>query len=625
MMSTAHYYMNSSFIFLLFVSEFIITTLSDQYLTEECERVRRPIDQLSVDELMLYVEGMQAIRANGKYQVLIDAHKEHTEIHRGSSFFFYHTYYVWEVETQIRDLGGKYKCFSLPYYDWTIDAGNEHHPFILNTVFGGDGDPNHHNCVTNPNGGGISTNWGPDKWPIKELCNPDENVDIGCCLKRNLWSDSELGNAHEIGSIVQRPTFEKFEGGIAFHHQKVHWLFGLGDECASCAMATGYSPDDPIFMLLHSFTAYLRAVWASCHGYAVLSGEELDDHSEAYDPRCAEGYPDCGVIELDDIYQFGDMVNQKWSITSTMEVTPRKMWDFNDWNIRFDRGTFIDRAGLETSGECDIDSLRNSKWLLPPKKKKNEFESSSNYDRLQILDRVSAPDDALSKMVYNDEVGILEEIEQEHSSALLERLEREQSLRRQEVMNMEDVIESKVMSKSTNFLNELNEMAMEHYDGMEWEGRDVVDLLKEEAHLRTHDGEEFDIPILERREPISFDQMDVDEQSHSDDVLENVLPIQMEEEQKEIESEGKEMEDIIAERRESGIPQEMELLNVNINASLQRAPPTHWQKYGDTYRAFAAAFIIFYWSFRFYQFIRSRGCDVKESLLRATERAYGSV
>merc|ERR1712217_453981 len=117
----------------------------------------------------------------------------------------------------------------------------------------------------------------------------------------------------------------------------------------------------------------------------------------------------------------------------------------------------------------------------------------------------------------------------------------------------------------------------------------------------------------------------VDEQSESDDVLENEISIQMDDqEQKIIEFEDEEMENI-TEDEEFVVPQEMELLNVNINASLQRAPPTHWQKYGDSYRAFAAAFIIFYWSFRLYQFIRSRGCDVKETLLRATERAYGSV
>ena len=96
---TASFYHHSPNMILIFLLLLSVSTFCEQYLPEDCERVRRPVDELSVDELMLYVEGMQAIRANGKYQVLIDAHKEHTEIHRGSSFFFYHTYYVWEVET----------------------------------------------------------------------------------------------------------------------------------------------------------------------------------------------------------------------------------------------------------------------------------------------------------------------------------------------------------------------------------------------------------------------------------------------------------------------------------------------------------------------------------------------
>lgn len=259
------------------------------------------------------------------------------------------------------------------------------------------GDPEHHNCVTTPDGEAISINWGPDKWPIKELCNPEENADTGCCLKRNLWPEVELGTIDEIGDIVTRSSFGSFESGIAYHHLIVHRLFGMSNVCPTDNVhcdAAGYLPNDPIFMLLHSFTAYLRAVWASCHGYDLLSNEELDDHPEAYDPQCADGYPDCGVIELDDVYEFGDMVNQQWSITSTMDVTPRKMWDFNDWNVRFDIGSFIERAGLDISTGCDIDHLRNSKWLTSSKDSKTK----------------------------RNEIEMLEEIELEHSKALLERL-----------------------------------------------------------------------------------------------------------------------------------------------------------------------------------------------------------
>jgi len=340
-------------------------TAADPYLKEPCERIRRPIDQLPREELMLYVEGMQQIRASGKYQILIDAHKEHTEIHRGSSFFFYHSYYVWEVETQIRMLGGRFKCFALPYYDWTIDAGNEADPFILNSVFGGDGDPEHHNCVMTPEGK-LSQNWGVDKWPVQELCNPQENPEVGCCLKRNLWAEGDpLGDALEIGNVLKRDQWNQMGGGIAFHHQKVHWLFGAGDDCVSCAMATGYSPDDPIFMLLHSFTAYLRATWAACHGYDHLTGEDLDGKTEVYEPKCAEGYPDCGVIQLDDVYEFGDVPLYKWSITSHMDITPRSMWDFADWNIRYDPGTFHRRGGFfDDDSPCSATGLKFSRWFI---------------------------------------------------------------------------------------------------------------------------------------------------------------------------------------------------------------------------------------------------------------------
>jgi len=350
---------------LLLLCAFLGTCLSERVtLDEDCVRVRRPVHELDHTELMLYVEGLQQIRANGKFQIMIDAHHENTAIHRGSSFFFYHTYYVWEVESQIRKIGGKFACFSVPYYDWTIDAGHEDDPWILNSVFGGDGNPGNHNCVKGTSGATGSKNWGPDLWPLNELCNAVENPDA-CCLKRNLMPEVDLGTAQETGELVERVEFSGFEGGCAFYHQKVHWLFGLGDECVSCAMATGYSPDDPIFMLLHSYTAFLRAVWAACHGYDRIAGHELDGHEEAYKAECAEGFfdGDCGVVELDDVYDFGDMPKYGWSLTSQVEVTPRSMWDFSDWNTVYDMSDFLERTGLEHSAVCDVANFEKSKWL----------------------------------------------------------------------------------------------------------------------------------------------------------------------------------------------------------------------------------------------------------------------
>jgi len=309
---------------------------------------------MTTDDLMLFVEGLQAIRANGKYQVIVDAHFAETIVHHGSSSFFYHTYYVWEVETQIRALGAKFDCFSMPFYDFTLDAGHEDDPFVLNSVLGGDGDAEHNDCV-----GG---QWDVDRWPLRELCRDGEDPDIGCCLKRSLWtemgSNYSLSNASAFAQILEEETFGAFVEGASFEHQAVHWLIGNRDHCTDCAMASSYSPDDPIFLLLHSFMAYLRASWAACHGFDALTGDELDAQPMAYTPFCAPGYDECGPIELDDVFDFGVLADCEWSATSRMDVTPRKMWDFEEWNVRYEPGSFPSRSNPVCSQKVE-----ESRWF----------------------------------------------------------------------------------------------------------------------------------------------------------------------------------------------------------------------------------------------------------------------
>jgi len=327
----------------------------------KCTRIRRAMHEMTEDELMMYVDGLQAIRANGKYQIMVDAHSQYTEVHRGSSFFFYHTYFVWEVETQIRQLGGRFTCFALPYYDWTVDAGKESDPWILNTVLGGNGDKGVNNCVTDPRDLRL---WGIDKWPIRELCGPPEDVQVGCCLKRNLDTTQRLSNPKDLAPVIEVPFFHEFLGGVLIEHQRVHWLFGQeGDECVSCHMATGYSPDDPIFMVLHSFVAYLRALWAGCHGYDNIDSFILDNHPDVYTGECIDGFEECGAIELDEPYFFGPMAQADWSLTHKQDITPRDIWNFEAWRVKYDFGTFWDDSGLITSDMCDEDNLLNSRWF----------------------------------------------------------------------------------------------------------------------------------------------------------------------------------------------------------------------------------------------------------------------
>jgi len=327
------------------------------YRNEICNRIRRPLHTLTTKELLVYVEGLQAIRKNGKYQYMVDTHSLHTDIHAGSSFFFYHTYFVWEVESQIRALGGKFKCFSMPYYDFTVDADNEKNPWVLNSVFGGDGDEEDRHCIH-------SEFWNRENWPLVDLCGAGESAESGCCLKRSLTKDIALPTAAQLAqSIAKYSEFRMFEADVANAHQLVHWLFAT-PECDSCHMSTGYSPDDPLFMILHSFVAYVRAVWASCHGYQDISAADLDQHPEVYTASCRDGTKvGCDVIELDDAYVFDAMTEKAWSLANKMEITPRTLWEFTEWGVVYEVGDFPLRSEDMLQG-CSNKDLFDNAWFM---------------------------------------------------------------------------------------------------------------------------------------------------------------------------------------------------------------------------------------------------------------------
>merc|ERR1719474_1305417 len=85
----------------------------------------------------------------------------------------------------------------------------------------------------------------------------------------------------------------------------------------------------------------------------------------AYSSFCDEGHDECGVIELDDVFEFGDLVNYSWSLASQMDVTPRMMWDFTNWNVRWAPGQFIIQSDIlrDDDGICSLEHLMGSPWM----------------------------------------------------------------------------------------------------------------------------------------------------------------------------------------------------------------------------------------------------------------------
>ena len=61
------------------------------------------------------MEGLQTMQENGVLFQLSRTHASSATLrtHTSALFGFFHMYLTWELETQIRALGGKFKCFAM--------------------------------------------------------------------------------------------------------------------------------------------------------------------------------------------------------------------------------------------------------------------------------------------------------------------------------------------------------------------------------------------------------------------------------------------------------------------------------------------------------------------------------
>eukprot|EP01084_Bolivina_argentea_P003067 5726_1 len=325
---------------LLFVALISSVYGVNKYVEESCDRIRRPLHLLSSDERLIYVEGFKELRKNGKLDIITQTHSNNMKIHYGSNFFFWHSYLTWEIETQIRALGGKFKCFAMPYWDFSYDAGSEHNPSIFHSDLGS-------------NGGGIDNNycvsdelWKTNKdsnyWVTeKENCLNNEIYPY-CCLKRDQSNTTLLATSAQIAAAILEPTFTDFSDIIYDYHFNCHAFIASNDYCA---MSGAYSTDDPIFFVLHSYMTYLRSLWSSCWDYDKL---DISKSINAYNAYCyAPSYYDgCGAIQLNEVMLFDPLSTVEWSLVSRKDVTIKMMYNINEWGIKYELGTFWEYSHL---------------------------------------------------------------------------------------------------------------------------------------------------------------------------------------------------------------------------------------------------------------------------------------
>jgi len=300
--------------------------------------------------------------------------------HHDSDYLFWHGYLVWELESRIRNLGGKFKCFAMPYWDFT-DLSVD----IFDTGLGGMGDPNDYNRV-NDYSWTITTQefWTPDhnfvckaRGDACPICAIKRDPDL--CERLNLMSPDYYGS-----QIVARSEFIDFQMWIT---EKM----GL-----PAAVDNSY---DPIWYLFHSAESYYQSMWVNVHGYDEIDSEDLHQHPSAFSPYCdtaneEETTEECVGIDLnDELYISGLLPKRAWSYVHDNKLTIQKLYKLPQWNVIYDLEG--DKFWIDSGLSEHADKLNDEWFVLKTKNNDDEFINSkevviSQFERMGGIYQIMA-------------------------------------------------------------------------------------------------------------------------------------------------------------------------------------------------------------------------------------------
>lgn len=237
-------------------------------------RVRKEWRQLSAAERQEFVDAVKALDQAGVYHGesvydgFVRTHylTENEEYAHGTNAFLpWHRQYIWDYENALRNVADS--CLTLPYWDWTLDAGDE----INSELFSPSADqfgtvPRRASCVTD---GAFSG------WQANAMSEGSTQ-----CLYRSRGRGGFSGPA-TVQSIVISETFYGGDASGADPDTGVP-----GTPCCSGfrralegtphaaphnfvggVMASMASPSDPLFFLHHCNVDKIWAQWQDCHGF----------------------------------------------------------------------------------------------------------------------------------------------------------------------------------------------------------------------------------------------------------------------------------------------------------------------------------------------------------------------
>ncbi|MFC9078261.1 tyrosinase family protein [Streptomyces sp. NPDC057062] len=237
--------------------------------------VRKNQANLTPDEKRRLVAAFVELKSSGRYDAFVKTHNafimgdtdtgERTG-HRSPSFLPWHRRFLIEFEKALQSVD---PSVALPYWDWTSDRSAHSSPWAPDFL-GGTGRSLDARVTDGPFAAATGN------WTISV------RVDARTYLRRSLGATGELPSRAEVDSVLAMDTYDMppwnsasdgfrnhLEGwrGVNLHNRVHVWVGGQ--------MATGVSPNDPVFWLHHAYVDKLWAKWQRRHpasGYLPLSG-----------------------------------------------------------------------------------------------------------------------------------------------------------------------------------------------------------------------------------------------------------------------------------------------------------------------------------------------------------------